>query len=103
MNRTYLRSIGLSLTIITLTSLSWGHTRLPLESEIAPDCVNLGYFEGTAGYGKSLDGRRIALYRAQRAAAEAGANFTIVLQLDRGLSDQGGYCLLKAYHCLTLK
>lgn len=99
MNKKHLKLLGISFLMTFLASLSWGHVKILHESALAKNCTKIGYFEGDAGYGKSLDGKRIALYRAQRAAALAGANSAILIELDRGITDMGGYCLLEAYHC----
>jgi len=62
-------------------------------------CREIGRFKGDAGHGKHADGKRVALSRAKRRAASAGATHAVVLHLSRGHSDMGGYCKLAGYHC----
>lgn len=83
------------------SSLSFGAIEIVKDSEITSACHALGYFEGNAGYGKSMDGKRVALYRAKKKAEKAGANVAVIKTLNGGASGMNGYCLLKAYHCPT--
>lgn len=43
--------------------MSFGAVELVKDSEITTACHSLGYNEGNAGYGKSMNGERIALRR----------------------------------------
>lgn len=93
-----LKALFLTLTL-GFSSLSFAEVKVVKASQLPAGCHNLGNFEADAGYGKQLDGQRIALYRAKKKAEAAGANYAVILELNRGPSDLNGYCLLTAYHC----
>lgn len=85
--------------IIAFSSIGHGAVEIVKDSQITSSCHSLGLFEGNAGYGKSLDGKRVALYRAKKKAEKAGANKAVIKTLNGGASGLGGYCVLKGYHC----
>lgn len=69
------------------------------QENLPQGCQDLGKFEGTPGYGKQLDGKRIALFRAKKKAEDAGANYAVVIELNGGPSGLSGYCQLVGYRC----
>ena len=89
----------ISLLVLGLSPLSWGEIIVVTPSELSENCISIGLFEGDAGYGKSLDGPRIALYRALEKASNAGACHAVVIELNRGLSDVSGYSLVEGFSC----
>jgi len=99
MKNTITGKLMISLLVIGLSPLSWGKIMVVTPSELPENCTSIGLFEGDAGYGKSMDGIRIALYRALKAASKAGACHAIVKKLNRGLSSQDGYSLVEGFTC----
>ena len=85
--------------VVALSSVGQAAVEIVKEKQISAACHSLGLFEGNAGYGKSMDGKRVALYRATKKAEKAGANKAVIKTLNGGSSGLGGYCVLKAYHC----
>lgn len=99
MKNNFFSILFISFLVIGFTSVGWSKVILITEPELPQDCVSIGYFEADAGYGKSLDGVRIALYRALKKASEAGASHAVVKKLDRGISSQDGYSLVEGFSC----
>lgn len=91
--------VALLVTLASFASISWAGVKIVDDSEISADCLKIGKFEGNHGYGRSLDGERIALYKAKKAATEAGASHAVIIELNRGISDQGGHAIIEAYKC----
>ncbi len=99
MKNTIVGKLVISLLVIGLSPLSWGKVTVVTPSELPENCVSVGMFESNAGYGKSLDGPRVALYRALKKASNAGACHAIVKEINRGPSDQNGYSLVEGFSC----
>ncbi|MEY4615339.1 MAG: hypothetical protein RJB66_299 [Pseudomonadota bacterium] len=98
MKNTIVKAIAFA-AILGFATVSFGAVEIVKDSAITSACHSVGLFEGNAGYGKSMDGTRVALYRAKKKAEKAGANTVVIKTLNRGTSGLGGYCVLKAYHC----
>lgn len=99
MKNNFFSMLLISFLVIGFTSVGWSKVIVTTESELPRDCVSIGYFEADAGYGKSQDGVRIALYRALKKASEAGASHAVVKQLDHGISSLNGYSLIEGFIC----
>jgi hypothetical protein len=95
----FLNTLILSLVIMTVSQFSWGKIEVFPNQRLPTNCLSLGLFSATAGYGRSIDGQRIAFRRAISAATKAGASHAVVEKLNRGPTDQGGYCLVEGFSC----
>jgi len=99
MKNNFFSILLVSFAVMGFSSMGWSKVIVTTESELSRDCASIGYFEGDAGYGKSLDGVRIALYKSLKKASMAGASHAVVKRLDRGLSSQDGYSLVEGFTC----
>ncbi len=99
MKNSIVKKLAISFLVLGLSPLSWGKVTVVTPSELPENCVSIGMFESDAGYGKSLDGPRIALYRALKKASNAGACHAVVVELNRGPSDLNGYSRVEGFSC----
>lgn len=99
MQNQILRNLLVASSIIGFTSAGWGQVKVVSEKELSKDCSSIGYFESNAGYGRSLNGPQVALYRALKKASNAGASHAVVKELNRGSTDQNGYSLVEGFTC----
>lgn len=93
------KNLAISILIFMATPMSWGEIFVVTEPEVPLNCASIGIFEGNAGYGKTLGGEKIALHKALDAASKAGASYAVVQEVNRGLSDQGGYSVVEGFIC----